>query len=275
MRRAAWRGREGDTSVRSMFRGSIAGLVIAGSLIWAAASPGAGGRPAAAINQGDRKPAKTVWDGVYTSAQAARGKEQYELNCVTCHGSGEGPPLVGESFMRRWFEDTLQDVFFKMQKSMPENAPGSLPDAAYVDVIGYLLEATGFPAGSEELTADKQKLSDVMIVGKGGPGGPVPDFSLVQVVGCLSQRPDKAWVLTNASEPVRSREPGDAPAAALAALGERPLGTQGFRLLDVTTGAQTHAGKKVVARGLIIRQPTETRINLTSLQPIGGGCPAQ
>ena len=30
-------------------------------------------------------PRKTVRDGVYTDAQAERGKKVYEANCITCH----------------------------------------------------------------------------------------------------------------------------------------------------------------------------------------------
>ena len=45
----------------------------------------------------------------------------------------------------------------------------------------------------------------VRLVGKGG-AEPVPDFSLVQVVGCLGRR-DDAWMLTNTTEPVRTGDP--------------------------------------------------------------------
>ena len=31
-------------------------------------------------------PAKTVWDGVYTEAQAARGRSAYQQHCAECHG---------------------------------------------------------------------------------------------------------------------------------------------------------------------------------------------
>jgi len=29
---------------------------------------------------------RSVWDGVYTEAQAKRGEAIYEQNCVSCHG---------------------------------------------------------------------------------------------------------------------------------------------------------------------------------------------
>ncbi len=49
---------------------------------------------------------RSVWDGVYTDAQAKRGEALFAENCVTCHGpalegDGEAPPLSGgEPFWR-------------------------------------------------------------------------------------------------------------------------------------------------------------------------------
>ena len=65
------------------------------------------------------QPSRSVWDGVYTAAQAARGKADYEVSCASCHDTGEGPPLVGDAFMRRWFEDSLKDLYTKMRTTMP------------------------------------------------------------------------------------------------------------------------------------------------------------
>ena len=151
---------------------------------------------------------KTVWAGVYTLAQAARGRVHYDSSCSSCHDSAEAPTLVGDAFMRRWFGDSLQAVLAKM-RTMPADAPGSLADAVYVDIIGYLLESSGVPAAAEELPPTPELLESILVVEKEGSGGKVPNFSLVQVVGCLTQTDGSAWLLTNSSEPVRSRVPGD------------------------------------------------------------------
>jgi cytochrome c5 len=52
---------------------------------------------------------RTIWDGIYSNAQAQRGKETYETFCASCHmddlsGGGrfdcvEAPALKGEEFM--------------------------------------------------------------------------------------------------------------------------------------------------------------------------------
>ena len=56
-------------------------------------------------------PARTVWNGVYTADQAQRGSQQFGTHCASCHAAdltgGEGPSLVGESFMNSWRESTV------------------------------------------------------------------------------------------------------------------------------------------------------------------------
>src|SRR5438105_15921778 len=56
-----------------------------------------------------RQGQRTIWDGVYTEEQAARGRLNYQQSCGQCHsdnltGGGDGePPLVGVSFMSQWW----------------------------------------------------------------------------------------------------------------------------------------------------------------------------
>ena len=223
----------------------------------------------------DVPPKKTVWDGVYTAAQAARGKMVYQEICAECHNTGEAPVLFGAGFMRRWFQENLGNVFTKMRTQMPLNGPGSLPEGSYLDVLSFVLEESGFPAGTEELTANPAQLASIAIVEKSGPGGPVPNFSLVQIVGCLTQGANKAWMLTNGTEPTRTADSADSPAADLTASASMPLGKGAFRLLDYPAlGRETRRGHKVQAKGFLIRQPnSEDRINPTSLQTLAESCP--
>jgi mono/diheme cytochrome c family protein len=223
----------------------------------------------------DPAPKQTVWDGVYTAAQAARGKAVFEERCAECHNTGEAPVLFGAGFMRRWFQENLGNVFTKMRTTMPLNGPGSLPDGSYLDVLSFVLNESGFPAGTEELTANPARLANIAIVEKSGPGGPVPNFSLVQIVGCLSQGANKAWMVTNGTEPARAADSGDSPAADLTALAAVPLGKGSFRLLDFPAlGREGRRGHKVQAKGFLIRQPNnEDRINPTSLQTVAESCP--
>ena len=110
----------------------------------------------------------TVWDGVFTEAQASRGEAAYRRSCAACHkedllGGGTAPALAGEAFFRRWNESTLDDVVETMRSSMPQEAPNSLDAQVYVDIVTYLLKASGSPTGSEELTSDRDRLKLVRV----------------------------------------------------------------------------------------------------------------
>ena len=105
----------------------------------------------------------TVWDGIFTEVQASRGEAAYGRSCAACHkedllGGGTAPALAGEAFFRRWNESTLDDVVQTMRSSMPQEAPNSLDAQVYVDIITYLLKASGSPTGSGELTKDRDRL---------------------------------------------------------------------------------------------------------------------
>jgi mono/diheme cytochrome c family protein len=228
----------------------------------------------ATASQDARKQMKTVWDGVYTKEQAARGKGEYDDNCAGCHSTGEGPTLVGDAFMRRWFEDNLNAPFTKMRTQMPLDAPGTLSDKSYVDVISFLLAASGFPAGADELRPNPEVLATIFVVEKEGPGGPAPNFSLVQVVGCLTQGTDKSWMLTGSTEPVRAKESGDSNPAELKVSEAKPLGNQLIRLLDFPVlSRDSMKGHKVQAKGYLIKQPnSDDSLNLTSLQTLAESC---
>jgi len=49
----------------------------------------------------------SIWSGIYTEAQAARGQEVYNSTCSSCHagdlrGNSNAPSLTGMSFMFLW-----------------------------------------------------------------------------------------------------------------------------------------------------------------------------
>ena len=113
----------------------------------------------------------------FTSAQATMGKDAYAQNCESCHGrnldDGEfAPPLKGVEFRQRWGGKSLDALFTDISTRMPTSAPGSLGDATYGEVLAYLLQANGFPAGDAALSVDPQRLSKVMLPSfAGGPSG--------------------------------------------------------------------------------------------------------
>ena len=239
---------------------AVSALVLAGGL---AASPRA-----------FQESRTTVWDGVYTDQQAARGEAVYDSHCSACHladlgGSLEARPLAGDRFMEDWREDTLDTLFTRIRTLMPFDNPATLSDAAYVDSIAYILQFNGFPAGGSELTVDG--LADVQIERRDGPGQ-VPSFALVQVVGCLTRGRDDSWILARSTDAVRTSDPSGSTAAELEALGAHPVGTQTFMLMSVYPDPVLHLGHKMEAKGFLIRDPAGDRINVSTLGMVAPVC---
>jgi mono/diheme cytochrome c family protein len=117
---------------------------------------------------------RTVWDGVYTQAQAERGRAEYDVWCASCHQSDlSGGVLVGDDeapslrSMEKLLERRdLDNVFTFIKSGMPKEEPGSLKDETYADILTYLLQENGFPAGAAELEADPAALKAITIVRK-------------------------------------------------------------------------------------------------------------
>jgi mono/diheme cytochrome c family protein len=224
----------------------------------------------ASTAQGQRD--RTVWDGVYSTVQASRGKEAFDIHCAHCHGTdlagGDGPSLLGSAFMQNWTEDSVGSLFAKIQTSMPGDARATLSADTNIDIVAYLLQQNGFPAGSTELAPRADVLGGILIQGRGGPA-PVPNFAMVEVFGCLSTG-SNAWVLTRATEPVRARrrprtfDPG--------LQGPTSLGTLTISLLDVPQDPAADLGRMMRAQGLLIRQPDQLKLNVTALQATEFSC---
>lgn len=100
---------------------------------------------------------RSVWDGIYTAAQAERGAQRYADSCSECHGSGlEGgemePPLTGGEFMYAWDGLSVSDLFERIRISMPPADPNSVSRQDKADIVAYLLSHNGVPAGEAELS---------------------------------------------------------------------------------------------------------------------------
>lgn len=113
--------------------------------------------------------ANSVAAGVYTSAQADRGKAVYSMQCSACHaddlsGGGSFPPLAGADFVANWKGKTVGDLFDKIHSTMPASAPGSLTEQQTSDLIAYMLSMSKYPAGMTELAAQMAPLQQITIV---------------------------------------------------------------------------------------------------------------
>lgn len=215
---------------------------------------------------------RTAGDGVYTSAQAMRGQTAFQTSCAACHQTdGIAPNLTGERFARFWTDATLNTLFTQIKSSMPRNAPGSLTDAAYTDIVAFLLAQNGFPAGGDEL--HPAAMGNVRIAVAGAPAGSVPDFALVQVVGCLSPPTGAGpWTLRSATDPARTREPDAPKDADTAQLDASPTGGRTYRLLQLYGAPKGWTNQRVVAKGFLVRSGAEERLTVTSIRPLISAC---
>lgn len=106
---------------------------------------------------------KSVRDGVYSDAQAKRGLSLYRSECSRCHGDGllgseSGPALLGSAFLAPWQQKSVADFFALTRDTMPQDSPGRLTAAQYVDIVAYVLMGNGFPSGPSDLPSDAAKL---------------------------------------------------------------------------------------------------------------------
>ncbi|HXP84307.1 MAG TPA: c-type cytochrome [Bryobacteraceae bacterium] len=230
-----------------------------------------------ALAQAPVKPAaKTVLDGVYSAAQAQRGKATFDKECATCHAATlegfSGPPLKGRIFMDRWREFNLDVLFENLRTTMPKDFPGTLTEAAYLDVLAYILEANEIPASPRELTVDAVKTT--RLVGKEGHKA-LPSSSPVSAIGCLVLDSGNGWFLTKATEPERTLD-DEISAAELKAAKDEPLGDLLFRLQDITDipdfDPDALRDHKVETKGILVLQPGNLRINVSSLKVVAAEC---
>lgn len=115
--------------------------------------------------------APALADGVYTAAQAERGRKLYLVNCASCHAENLNggrfyldepvPALRRETLFEGWPE--LNAFYDAFRTAMPADDPMSLLNGEYVDVLAYLLSANGFPAGTAELTPDPAALQRITL----------------------------------------------------------------------------------------------------------------
>jgi mono/diheme cytochrome c family protein len=110
----------------------------------------------------------SVWDGVYSAEQAARGEAAYRQACSNCHGAElEGgdmtPGLTGGVFTSNWNDLTLGDLFERVRATMPLDKPGSLSRQQNADIVAFLLKANQWPTGTTELSRELGALKQIRI----------------------------------------------------------------------------------------------------------------
>jgi mono/diheme cytochrome c family protein len=155
-------------------------------------------------------------NGWFTTEQAERGGGAYAQACAHCHGAmlegGVGPALAGDTFWNRWEGDTVHTFFEVTRQTMPQEAPGSLPDDTYADITAYVLQVNDFPAGAGELPPDEAHLQSLPI-----------DRAMTEEVAADAPPPGVADPAPPAEdEPTDAEEPAEAEETEAPAEAEEP-----------------------------------------------------
>jgi alcohol dehydrogenase (cytochrome c) len=98
-------------------------------------------------------------DGLYTSAQAARGEQHFKQACATCHSIDE----QAGSLRAKWGSGTLRDLFTAIATTMPQNNPGGLSPDAYASIVAFYLQKSGHAPGAAPLPSEPSVLDTLRI----------------------------------------------------------------------------------------------------------------
>lgn len=96
-------------------------------------------------------PPPAVAEGIFTDAQAGRGRSTFDEACSDCHTNSE---FRGGAFQRNWGRRTVYSFYRTVRSTMPDDNPGGLDEQVYLDVVSYILRMNGHAPGSSELAAD-------------------------------------------------------------------------------------------------------------------------
>ncbi len=145
----------------------------------------------ASINAQGAQPQRTVQDGVYSDAQAARGQALYAQRCAGCHGpalaGAQAPPLAGDAFVAKFRSEPLSALFIKIRFTMPPNAAAAAQLTAEqgADLVAHVLKTNGFPAGKTDIVAKDATTSP--IGWPAAPAGTVASAPKFVPTGTLNQ----------------------------------------------------------------------------------------
>jgi len=116
--------------------------------------------PAAAPSSTGAADPVSIQSGVYTTAQATRGRQVAQRECNACHSPTEwssGGIVVG------WNGRSVFELTSHIRSIMPLDGPGRLPWQAYTDIVAYMLQLNRVPPGERELPTDETELSAIVI----------------------------------------------------------------------------------------------------------------
>ena len=112
---------------------------------------------------------KSTVSGVFTAEQAKNGERAFQAKCATCHGAdlhstdAEAPDLTEGAFKFGWQGKTIANRFEQIRSSMPLGNARGLDDQTYIDIVAYILQFNGIPAGNQKLEPDDRVLEQIVV----------------------------------------------------------------------------------------------------------------
>jgi S-disulfanyl-L-cysteine oxidoreductase SoxD len=108
--------------------------------------------------------AAAATEGWFTQAQATQGHQYFNNQCAQCHRpdlkGAAGPALIGPTFLAKWGNKPLSDLYQFEHKNMPATNPGSVPRDQLIAITAYILQKNGFSAGN--MPMDKWEASRLL-----------------------------------------------------------------------------------------------------------------
>ena len=77
-------------------------------------------------------------------------------------GKDAAPALIAGTFSSHFGGTPIGDLVNRVRTTMPQGSPNSMTAQAYLDIVAYLLQANGAPAGAQELSADSPALKTLV-----------------------------------------------------------------------------------------------------------------
>jgi mono/diheme cytochrome c family protein len=117
---------------------------------------------------------RSILSGVYTEAQAERGRSVYAEQCTDCHGRAlegayESHTLVGDEFTSNWEGQPLLALFDRIRITMSGAEPGTMSGKVpkpltreqTADLIAFILWFNKIPSGKAELSTKPEILQQI------------------------------------------------------------------------------------------------------------------
>jgi hypothetical protein len=133
---------------------------VASLLTWVAALGVVVGQPSGAAEAAAQK---STNDGVYSKVQADGAKAQFDKICADCHPFSEAEkkkpkdvPLGGDTFFENWTGRSLKELTTTIALTMPNDGSAVVSEEEAQNLVAFILQKNGFPAGSKPLDKGAQ-----------------------------------------------------------------------------------------------------------------------